>query len=179
MMMIMKLQIKLLPNLVGQPEYGLHQSGTVILFWRSCYLTMTNLRTMKKRWWARIPTNGYKPWNPRWDPCMRTNYGLWWACPMNGEPLRINGSLRRRQTLMVMSPFVKLDLSQRSFRQVQGVDCDETLSIIAMLKSVRIMLAVAEFSFTKSGRWMSKQKFPWRFPWGKVVCDTTRRFCRS
>ena len=25
-----------------------HQSGTVILFWRSCYLTMTNLRTMRK-----------------------------------------------------------------------------------------------------------------------------------
>ena len=37
MMMIMKLQIKLLPNLVGQPEYGPHQSGTVILFWKSCY----------------------------------------------------------------------------------------------------------------------------------------------
>ena len=31
MMMIMKLQIKLLPNLVGQPEYGPHQSGMVIL----------------------------------------------------------------------------------------------------------------------------------------------------
>ena len=31
MMMIMKLQIKLLPNLVGQPEYGPHQSGTIIL----------------------------------------------------------------------------------------------------------------------------------------------------
>ena len=76
---------------------------------------------------------------------------------MIGKPFRINGSLRRRQTLMVMSPFMKLDLSQRSFRQVQGVDCDETFSIIAMLKSVRIMLAVA--AFTKSGRWMSKQVF--------------------
>ena len=54
---------------------------------------------------------------------------------------------------------MKLDLSQRSFRQVQGVDCDETLSIIAMLKSVRILLVVAAFSFTKSGRWMSKQCF--------------------
>ena len=54
---------------------------------------------------------------------------------------------------------MKLDLSQRSFRQVQGVDCDETFSIIAMLKSVRIMLAVAAFSFTKYGRWMSKQSF--------------------
>jgi len=78
---------------------------------------------------------------------------------MIGKPLRINGSLRRRQPLMVMSPFMKLDLSQRSFRQVQGVDCDETLSFIAKLKSVRIMLAVVAFSFTKSGRWMSKQSF--------------------
>ena len=49
MMMIMKLQIKLLPNLVGQPEYVSHQSGKTILFWRSCYLTMTNLRTMRKQ----------------------------------------------------------------------------------------------------------------------------------
>ena len=32
MMMIMKLQIKLLQNLVGLPEYGPHQSGMVILF---------------------------------------------------------------------------------------------------------------------------------------------------
>ena len=37
MMMIMKLHIKLLPNLVGQPEYDPHQSGTVILLWKSCY----------------------------------------------------------------------------------------------------------------------------------------------
>ena len=78
---------------------------------------------------------------------------------MIGKPLRINGSLRRRQTLMVMSPFMKLDLSQRSFRQVQGVDYDEAFSLIAMLKSVGIMLAVAAFSFTKSDRWMSKQSF--------------------
>ena len=48
MIIIMKLRINLLPNLVGQPEHVPHQSGTVILFWKSCYLTMTNLRTMKK-----------------------------------------------------------------------------------------------------------------------------------
>ena len=32
-----EIQIKLLPNLVGQPKYVPHQSGTVILFWKSCY----------------------------------------------------------------------------------------------------------------------------------------------
>ena len=31
-----ELQIKLLLNLVGQPEHVPHQSGTVILFWKSC-----------------------------------------------------------------------------------------------------------------------------------------------
>src|SRR3989337_425848 len=46
MMLIIKLQIKLLLNLVGQPEHDLHQSGTVILSWKSCYWTKANLRTM-------------------------------------------------------------------------------------------------------------------------------------
>ena len=35
--MIMKLQIKLLPNLVGQPEHDPHQSGMVVMSWKSCY----------------------------------------------------------------------------------------------------------------------------------------------
>ena len=39
----------------------------------------------------------------------------------------------------------KLDLSQKGFRQVQGIDYDETFSPVAMLKSVRIMLAIATF----------------------------------
>ena len=39
----------------------------------------------------------------------------------------------------------KLELSQKVFRQVQGVDYDEIFSLIAMLKSVRIMLAIATF----------------------------------
>ena len=36
----------------------------------------------------------------------------------------------------------KLDLSQKGFRQVQGVDYNEIFSTVAMLKSVRIMLAI-------------------------------------
>ena len=39
----------------------------------------------------------------------------------------------------------KLELSQKGFRQVQGVDYDEIFSLVAMLKSVRIMLAIAAF----------------------------------
>ena len=33
-----------------------------------------------------------------------------------------------------MSPLRKLDLSLRSFRQVQGVDYDETFSLVVMLR---------------------------------------------
>ena len=39
----------------------------------------------------------------------------------------------------------KLELSQKVFEKVQGVDYDEIFSLVAMLKSVRIMLAIAAF----------------------------------
>ena len=39
----------------------------------------------------------------------------------------------------------KARLAAKGFRQVQGVDYDETFSPIAMLKSVQIMLAIATF----------------------------------
>ena len=75
-----------------------------------------------------------------------------WLEAMKSE---INGSLRRRRTWTVMLPSMKLDLWQRVFPQVQGVDYDEIFSSVAMLKSVGIMLALS--AFVKSSRWMSKQ----------------------
>ena len=39
----------------------------------------------------------------------------------------------------------KLELSQKCFRQVQSVDYDEIFSLVEVLKSVRIMLAIATF----------------------------------
>ena len=64
---------------------------------------------------------------------------------MIGEPLRLNGSLRGRRTLIVVLLSTKLELSQKGFRQVQGVDYDASFSLVSMLKSVRIMLAIAAF----------------------------------
>ena len=46
---------------------------------------------------------------------------------------------------MVMLLSTKLDLSQKGFWQVQGVDYNKIFSTVAMLKSVRIMLAIAIF----------------------------------
>ena len=64
---------------------------------------------------------------------------------MIGEPLRLNGSSRGRRTLIVVLLSTRLELSQKGFRQVQGVDYDESFSFVSMLKSVRIMLAIAAF----------------------------------
>ena len=64
---------------------------------------------------------------------------------MIGEPLRLNGSSRGRRALIVVLLSTKLELSQKGFRQVQGDDYDESFSLVSMLKSVRIMLAIAAF----------------------------------
>ena len=64
---------------------------------------------------------------------------------MISEPLRLYGSSKGRRTLLVVLLSTKLELSQKGFRQVQGVDYDESFSLVSMLKSVRIMLAIAAF----------------------------------
>lgn len=48
----------------------------------------------------------------------------------------------------------KARLVAKGFRQVQGVDYDETFSPVAMLKSVWIMLAIPHFMIMKFGKWM-------------------------
>ena len=97
-----------------------------------------------------------------------------WLKAMKSE---INGSLRRRRTWTVMLPSMKLDLWQRVFPQVQGVDYDEIFSSVAMLKSIGIMLALA--AFMKSGRWMSKTSFLTSFCKERLYVIQSERFCRS
>ena len=71
----------------------------------------------------------------------------------------------------------KLDLSQKGFRQVQGVDYNEIFSTVAMFKSVRIMLAIA--TFYEIWQMDVKTVFLNGFLKRRVVYDATRRFCRS
>jgi hypothetical protein len=47
----------------------------------------------------------------------------------------------------------------KGFKQIQGVDSDETFSPVTMLKSTRILLAIAAFMTMRYGKWMSKQLF--------------------
>ena len=103
------------------------------------------------------------PYSDKWLEAMKSEIGSMYQnkgwtlvdLPVDRQTIEINGSLRRRQTWAVMLPSMKLDLWERVFSQVQGVDYYENFSPVAMLKSVGIMLALA--AFMKSGRWMSKQ----------------------
>ena len=103
------------------------------------------------------------PYSDKWLEATKSEIGSMYQnkawilvdLPDDRQAIEINGSLRRRWTWTVMSLSVKLDLWQKGFSQVQGVDYDEIFSLVAMLKSVGIMLALA--AFMKSGRWMTKQ----------------------
>ena len=71
----------------------------------------------------------------------------------------------------------KARLVAKGFRQVQGIDYDETFSPVAMLKSVRIMLAIV--TFYEIWQMDVKPAFLNGFLKRRVVYDATRRFCRS
>ena len=47
--------------------------------------------------------------------------------------------------MIVVLLSTKLDLSRKVFDKVQGVEYNEIFSLVSMLKSVRIMLAIAAF----------------------------------
>src|SRR3954463_4839906 len=64
---------------------------------------------------------------------------------MIGEPLRINGSLRGRQTLIVVLLSTKLELSQKVFDKFKVLTTMRFSHSYRCLKSVRIMLTIAAF----------------------------------
>ena len=78
---------------------------------------------------------------------------------------------------MIVLLSTKLDLSQKGFQQVQGVDYNEIFSTVAMLKSVRIMLEIA--TFYEIWQMDIKNCVPEWISRRRVVYDATRRFCQS
>ena len=83
------------------------------------------------------------PYSDKWLEAMKSETGsmyqnkVWTLVdlPDDRQAIEINGSLRRRRTWAVMLPSMKLDLWERVFSQVQGVDYDENFSPAAMLKA--------------------------------------------
>ena len=82
------------------------------------------------------------PYSDKWLEAMKSEIGsicqnkVWTLVdlPDDQQAIEINGSLRRRRMWAVMLPSMKLDLWERVFSQVQGVDYDEIFSSVAMLK---------------------------------------------
>ena len=76
---------------------------------------------------------------------MRTKYGLWWTCLMISRAIENKWIFKKKTDADGNVTVYKARLVAKGFRQVQGVDYDETFSPVAMLKSVIIMLAIATF----------------------------------
>ena len=60
------------------------------------------------------------PDSDKWLEAMKSEIGSMyenevWTCPMIDKPLRINGSSRGRQTLIVVLLYSKFELSQKVF----------------------------------------------------------------
>ena len=48
-------------------------------------------------------------------------------------------------------------LVAKEFRQTHGIDYDKTFAPVVMLKSIRILLAIAAIMTMRYGKWMSKR----------------------
>ena len=97
-----------------------------------------------------------------------------WLEAMKSE---INGSLRRRRTWTVMLPSMKLDLWQRVFSQVQGVDYDEIFSSVAMLKVRRNHVSIS--CIYEIWQMDVKTSFLTSFRKERLYVIQSERFCRS
>ena len=64
---------------------------------------------------------------------------------MIGKPLKNKWIFKKKTDADGNITVYKARLVAKGFRQVQGIDYDETFSPVAMLKSIRIMLAIAAF----------------------------------
>src|SRR3954467_11156502 len=66
--------------------------------------------------------------------------------PNDRQAKEIKWILKRKTDADSSVTIYKARIFAKGFRQVQGVDYDESFSLVSMLKSVRIMLAIAAFS---------------------------------
>ena len=65
--------------------------------------------------------------------------------PKDRRAIEIKWIFKRKTDVDSSVTIYKARIIAKSFRQVQGVDYDESFSLVSMLKSVWIMLAIATF----------------------------------
>ena len=93
------------------------------------------------------------PDSAKWLEAMKSEMGsmyenkVWTLIdlPNDRRAIEIKWIFKRKTYADSSVTIYKARLVAKGFRQVQGVDYDETFSPVAMLKSVRIMLAIAAF----------------------------------
>ena len=93
------------------------------------------------------------PDSAKWFEAMKSEIGsiyknkVWtFVYLLNGRQTIENKWIFKRKTDTDSSVTIyKARIVAKGFRQVQGVDYDEIFSLVSMLKSVRIMLAIAAF----------------------------------
>ena len=96
--------------------------------------------------------------------------------PNDRRAIEIKWIFKRKMDVDSSVTIYKARIVAKGFRQVQGVDYDETFSSIAMLNPVRNMLAIA--TFYEIWQVDVKTTFHNGFLKKRVVYDTTRKFCQ-
>ena len=78
---------------------------------------------------------------------MRSMYKnkVWIDLPKDRRAIEIKWIFKRKTDANSSVTIYKARIVAKGFLQVQGVDYDESFSLVSMLKSVRIMLAIAAF----------------------------------
>ena len=125
------------------------------------------------------------PYSDKWVEAMKSKIGSMyhnkaWTLvdlPDDRQAIEINGSLRRRRTWTVMLPSMKLDLWQRVFSQVQGVDYDETFSLVAMLRVCWNHVSIS--CIYEIWQMDVKTSFLTGFRKERLYVIQSERFCRS
>ena len=67
------------------------------------------------------------------------------TCPNDRRAIEIKWIFKRKTNVDSSATIYKARIVAKGFRQVQGVDYDESFSLVPMLKFVGIMLAIAAF----------------------------------
>ena len=97
--------------------------------------------------------------------------------PIDRRAIEIKWIFKRKTDVDSSVTIYKARLITKGFRQVQDVEYNEIFSLVSMLKSVRIMLAIA--TFYEIWQMDVKTSFLTSFRKERLYVIQSERFCRS